>query len=36
MKPRVGAYAEEHELRPYRPGDPMRTVHWKLTAKQER
>ena len=33
MKPRVGAYAEEHELRPYRPGDPMRTVHWKLTAK---
>lgn len=22
MKPRVGAYAEEHELRPYRPGRP--------------
>lgn len=33
LKARVGAYAEEHELRPYRPGDPMRTVHWKLTAK---
>ncbi len=23
------------ELRPYRPGDPLRTVHWKLSTKWE-
>ena len=24
---------EDYELREYRPGDPMRTVHWKLSSK---
>lgn len=28
-----GGYAEVHELRGYRPGDSLREVHWKLTAK---
>lgn len=28
-----GGYAENHELRPYRPGDSMNGVHWKLSAK---
>lgn len=30
-----GGPGEDYELRPYRPGDPMRTVHWKLSAKTE-
>ena len=28
-----GGYAEEHELRPYREGDPVNSIHWKLTGK---
>ncbi|MBQ9148190.1 MAG: DUF58 domain-containing protein [Oscillospiraceae bacterium] len=28
-----GGYAENHELRLYRPGDGLNQVHWKLTAK---
>ena len=28
-----GGFAEQHELRAYRPGDPLHAVHWKLTAK---
>ena len=28
-----GGFAENHELRLYRPGDTMNQVHWKLTAK---
>lgn len=28
-----GGYSEEHEHREYRPGDPPRSIHWKLTAK---
>lgn len=28
-----GGYAENHELRPYRPGDNLNQIHWKLTAK---
>ncbi|MDR0491014.1 MAG: DUF58 domain-containing protein [Oscillospiraceae bacterium] len=30
-----GGYAEEHDLRPYRDGDPVNSVHWKLTAKHD-
>ena len=30
-----GGFAEIHELREYRPGDPMRTVHWKVSAKTD-
>lgn len=33
-KPKFGGgYAENHELRLYRPGDNLNQVHWKLTAK---
>lgn len=33
-KPKLGGgYAENHELRLYRPGDNLNQVHWKLTAK---
>lgn len=28
-----GGYAENHELRFYRPGDNLNQVHWKLSAK---
>lgn len=33
-KPKYGGgFAENHELRLYRPGDNLNQVHWKLTAK---
>lgn len=32
-KPKAGGFAENHELRLYRPGDSVRQIHWKLTAK---
>lgn len=28
-----GGFAENHELRLYRPGDNLRQLHWKLSAK---
>lgn len=28
-----GGFAEEHDLRDYRPGDPLNSIHWKLTSK---
>ena len=28
-----GGFAENHEMRLYRPGDSLNQVHWKLTAK---
>lgn len=28
-----GGYAENHDLRLYRPGDSLNQIHWKLTAK---
>ena len=30
---RGGGFSEEHDLRQYRPGDDLRQIHWKLTAK---
>ena len=34
LRPRPGGGpGEDYELRPYRPGDPMRSVHWKLSSK---
>ena len=30
-----GGYSEEHDLRPYRPGDAVNTIHWKLSAKAD-
>ncbi len=36
MKPKYGGgFAEDHELRVYRPGDLMNSVHWKLSGKTE-
>lgn len=29
-----GGPGEDYELRPYRPGDAVTSIHWKLTAKQ--
>ena len=28
-----GGFSENHELRPYREGDNLRMIHWKLAAK---
>ena len=30
-----GGYAEEHDIRPFREGDMINTVHWKLSAKHD-
>lgn len=36
MKPKYGGgFAEDHELRAYRPGDSMNSVHWKLSSKMD-
>lgn len=36
QRPRPGGGpGEDYDLRDYRPGDPMRAVHWKRSAKQE-
>ena len=33
-KPKVGGgFAENHDLRLYRPGDELHGIHWKMTAK---
>ncbi|MBD5162505.1 MAG: DUF58 domain-containing protein [Oscillibacter sp.] len=28
-------YGETYELRPYRPGDSLRMIHWKMSAKRD-
>jgi hypothetical protein len=28
-----GGFSEDHDLRQYRQGDPIRNIHWKLSAK---
>jgi len=28
-----GGFSEDYDLRPYRMGDPIRSVHWKVSAK---
>lgn len=35
LKPKPMGFSEEHEMRPYRRGDPMNLIHWKLTAKYD-
>lgn len=32
-KPKNGGFSENHELRLYVPGDSVRQIHWKLSAK---
>ncbi len=35
-RPKHGCgYAETYEIRPYRPGDQLNLVHWKLSAKAD-
>lgn len=36
LKPKYGGgYSEEHELREYRPGDSVNSIHWKLSSKTD-
>jgi len=28
-----GGFSEDYDMRPYRKGDPIRSVHWKVSAK---
>ncbi len=30
-----GGYSELHDHRPYRPGDPVKDIHWKLSLKSD-
>ena len=30
-----GGFSEDSELRPYRAGDPVKSIHWKLSAKYD-
>ncbi len=32
---RGGGFAENHEIRPYHPGDTLNLIHWKLSAKAD-
>jgi uncharacterized protein (DUF58 family) len=33
---RGGGFSEIHDMREYRPGDSMRDIHWKLSAKTDK
>jgi len=34
LKPKPGGgFSDEHDLRPFRFGDPVRNIHWKVSAK---
>ena len=36
LKPRPGGGpGEDYDLRPYRAGDPVTTIHWKLSSKRD-
>lgn len=35
FKPKPQGFSEEHELRPYRDGDPLNLIHWKLSEKYD-
>ena len=35
LRPKAGGFAENHDLRPYRPGDSLHQIHWKLSAKTD-
>lgn len=36
LRPRPGGGpGEDYDLRSYRPGDPMKSVHWKLSTKRD-
>jgi len=34
LRPKLGGgFSEEHDMRMYRPGDPVKSIHWKISAK---
>lgn len=35
LKPKPQGFSEEHELRPYREGDAINLIHWKLSVKYD-
>ena len=35
LKPKRQGFSEEHELRPYREGDAVNLIHWKLSFKYD-
>ena len=36
MKPKSGSgFSEQHDHRAYRPGDPVKSIHWKLSLKSD-
>jgi hypothetical protein len=35
VRPKPQGFSEEHELRPYREGDPINLIHWKLSSKHD-
>ena len=36
MKPKPGSgFSEQHDHRAYRPGDPVKSIHWKLSLKSD-
>ena len=35
LRPKPQGFSEEHELRPYRDGDPINHIHWKLSLKMD-
>ena len=35
LKPKPQGFSEEHELRPYRAGDSINLIHWKLSSKMD-
>ena len=35
LTPKPIGFSEEHELRPYREGDAVNLIHWKLTEKMD-
>ena len=34
-KPKAGGFSEVYENREYRPGDPVKSIHWKLSLKSD-